>query len=88
MQQTQQTKAQLLASVIMQLNAQDRAVNNIWARLSGILLSEARLLWDKGYDVDTLTLIKALRTKLSELIETEEKERQQKYPWLHNEPGI
>lgn len=55
----------------LRLKEQERAVENIWARVSGIVLSEARLLWDKGYDVEVSDLMKGLQRRLNEAIDEE-----------------
>lgn len=65
-------KSSLLKSAIMQAKAQERAIDNIWTRVSGIVVSEAQRLWDDGYRVDTMVLIKGLRNRLNDAIAKEE----------------
>ena len=65
-------KSSLLKSVIKQARAEERAIDNIWTRVSGIVLSEAQRLWDDGYRVDTTVLIKGLRDRLNYAIAKEE----------------
>ena len=65
-------KSSLLKSVIKQARAEERAIDNIWTRVSGIVVSEAQRLWDDGYRVDTTVLIKGLRDRLNYAIAKEE----------------
>lgn len=65
-------RATLLEAVIRQARAEERAIDNIWTRVSGIVVSEAQRLWDDGYRVDTTVLIKGLRDRLNYAIAKEE----------------
>ena len=65
-------KSILLKSAIMQAKAQEQSIDNIWTRVSGIVVSEAQRLWDDGYRVDTMVLIKGLRDRLNDAIAKEE----------------
>lgn len=68
----QDHRVTLLEAVIRQVRAEERAIDNIWTRISGIVASEAQRLWNDGYRVDTTVLIKGLRNRLNEVIEREE----------------
>lgn len=65
-------KSILLEAAIRQARAEERAIDNIWTRVSGIVVSEAQRLWNDGYRVDTTALIKGLRDRLNEAIAKEE----------------
>ena len=65
-------KSILLEAAIKQARAEERAIDNIWTRVSGLVVSEAQRLWDDGYRVDTTVLIKGLRDRLNEAIAKEE----------------
>lgn len=65
-------KSILLEAAIKQARAEERAIDNIWTRVSGIVVSEAQRLWDDGYRVDTTVLIKGLRDRLNYAIAKEE----------------
>lgn len=65
-------KSSLLKSAIKQARAEERAIDNIWTRVSGIVVSDAQRLWDDGHRVDTTVLLKGLRDRLNEAIAKEE----------------
>lgn len=65
-------KSSLLKAAIMQAKAEERAIDNIWTRVSGIVASEAQRLWADGYRVDAMVLIKGLRERLNCAIAKEE----------------
>ena len=65
-------KSILLEAAIRQARAEERAIDNLWTRVSGIVVSEAQRLWYDGYRVDTTVLIKGLRDRLNEAIAKEE----------------
>ena len=62
----------LFEAAIKQASAEERAIDNIWTRISGIIASESQRLWNDGYSVDTVALIKGLRDRLNEVIKMEE----------------
>lgn len=62
----------LFKAAIKQASAEERAIDNIWTRISGIIASESQRLWNDGYSVDTVALIKGLRDRLNEVIKMEE----------------
>ena len=68
----QDRRAFLLKAAIRQASAEERAIDNIWTRISGIIASESQRLWKDGYSVDTVALIKGLRDRLNEVIKMEE----------------
>ena len=65
-------KSSLLEAALIQAREEERAIDNIWTRISGIVVSEAQRLYDKGYNVRTIELIKGLRDRLNEAIAKEE----------------
>lgn len=67
------TKANALALAIKEVIAESNAVSNIWYRVSGIVASEEQRLWNEGYNIDTLQLIKGLRSRLNDVINEQEK---------------
>lgn len=62
----------LFEAAIRQASAEERAIDNIWTRISGIIASESQRIWNDGYSVDTVALIKGLRDRLNEVIKMEE----------------
>ena len=62
----------LFEAAIRQAREEERAIDNIWTRISGIIASESQRLWNDGYIVDTVALIKGLRDRLNEVIKMEE----------------
>ena len=62
----------LFEVAIRQARAEERVIDNIWTRISGIIASESQRLWKDGYSVDTVALIKGLRDRLNEVIKMEE----------------
>lgn len=62
----------LFEAAIRQASAEECAIDNIWTRISGIIASESQRLWNDGYSVDTVALIKGLRDRLNEVIKMEE----------------
>ena len=62
----------LFEAAIRQERAEERVIDNIWTRISGIIASESQRLWNDGYCVDTVALIKGLRDRLNEVIKMEE----------------
>ena len=57
---------------IRQGGAEEGVIDNMWTRISGIIASESQRLWNDGYSVDTVALIKGLRDRLNEVIKMEE----------------
>lgn len=65
-------KSILLEAALIQAREEERAIDNIWTSISGIIVSEAQRLYDNGYNVRTIALIKGLRDRLNEAIAKEE----------------
>lgn len=74
MSESKPTKEGLLVSAIRELDERDRSIENIWFCLSGKIVTESNRLWNLGYDVKPIELVKGLRQKLNEVIEKEETE--------------
>ena len=68
----QERKAVVLAHAIREVKEIGRAVDGIMFSMSGRMTSERMKLWDKGFDVSFLQLLREVRLRVQELIEQEQ----------------
>jgi len=64
-------KYKLLAAAVGQTKEESRAVDRIWFSLSGKIACEVQRLYEMGYNVQPITLIRDLKERLENAIETE-----------------
>lgn len=64
-------KYKLLAAAVEQVKEESRAADRIWFSLSGKIACEVQRLYEMGYNVQPITLIRELKERLENAIETE-----------------
>lgn len=69
MTEREQHKAVRLASAIIKLREQDRAVENVWLSLCGRAVEESDRLYSLGVDMPADEILKEIRSKINEALE-------------------